>query len=422
MRRTTILLIGIIATFAIVSVSAGGPYHEEGFFSSLAHRVNGWMPWGSKLGHDHTDTLDKVEHIYQSTHAEAQRRVDELKENIVKDSDIQKLIADIYLEEAERAEREIEALKHPMLEWLTHWKKHNTNTGSVSSSAASYAASAKSGVDKVFDAAGKAYDAKGMASKWKSDFEEIPSKISGHYRTALDSAKKAAASLPVSASGTWEDTKHKANEIYSHAFHKGHGETRTFLGKLRDSLGRGGRGTASFVKAAASTTWDFVTHIFMASFYLLAGAALAAWGLALWRRRKFEQQLDARVSGPIIAVGEYTVMGNEEMQRKFYEFWSGPAAAYFNRQTGMRRQYMHRGVPGAGNTWLSVSEWATIEDLRRACKSTEFCELKNRAPKATTHKMTLYQLGANTRLETEGEALKETADQRIVRQRMATTT
>jgi len=214
------------------------------------------------------------------------------------------------------------------------------------------------------------------------------------------------------------------SEVYSNAFHKGHGEARTLFGKFRDSMGLGFHKTFSksfgLAKSAVSHTFDFFTHALMAIVYMMIGAGLGMWALSFWRHRKFFQQLNTPVTGPVTAVGEYLVIGNEDFQRKFYEYWSGPAANYFARQPGLRKHWMQRGVgTGSNNMWLTYSEWATIEDLRRAVRAPEFNDMRNRAPKAASHQMTLYQVG------TIGEGIdtsKETSDTRGLRSRGTATT
>jgi len=259
-----------------------------------------------------------------------------------------------------------------------------------------------------------------LASRAREEVDDISKRVTGSYRQALEQAR----GLAVGAGGTWEETKAKAADAYNEAFHKGHGKSRSLLGKFRGTLGRGVSNTAHFAMAACHKTWDALTHMVMAVVYAALGGALTVWGLSMWRRRKFHKQLNANVSGPIVAIGEYMILGQEEQQRKFFDFWSGPAASYFNKQPGLRKQWMHRGVPDGTNTWLAYSEWASIEDLRRAVRSHEYAELKKRAPKPAVTKMFLYQLGSVGSRNEMGESVdgpsKETGE-RGLRQRGTST-
>jgi len=418
MRVRLLLLLGVLAFATIVHVQAQEVEPERGWLSSFGHRISSWMPWSkSEQEIDSTDTLQKVEEIYERTHKNAQERVDDLKESRARGRDVNVLVAEIYQEEAQRAEREIEALKHPMLEWLLHWREHTPQSDSLKDSAKGLGQKAR---EKFED----------LSSRARNEVEDLSSKVAAGYRSALSHAKdtaSTAASATAGAVPSWEEAKARAARLYSDAFHTGHGTTRTFLGKMRDSVGRGMSKTAHFAKAAACQTWSLFTHSLLAIMYGIGGGLVTMWGLSYLGKRRFHKQLDSHVAGPIIAVGEYLVMGNDDFQRKFFDYWSGPGRAYFSRQPGMVRQWIHRGVSPGNNLWLSYSEWASIEDLRRACQTHEFHQLRKRAPSATATNMIIYQLQGSSGTRIEGEVVDLNKDKHQVedaglRQRGTTTT
>jgi len=404
-RVIPILLLGLVC----VAVAYGGE-HQEGWFESIGNRISSWMPWSSKLGHDWSDTHQKVENIYERSHDEAQRRVEELKEASLKTiPEVQRHIAEIYAEAAGKAEREIESLKHPMLEWFTHWRKRAAVEPEDTSTTGT-----GTGTGRVRGVIDKTKD---IASKVQEDIEGLPKKLSGGYKTALDQAKSSVESLGHSASTNWEEAKTKAAQAYSEAFHKGHGAARTTLGSLRDVLGRGISGTKHMAESAACKMWNLVTHSVAAVFWSLVGVGMALWGCNLWARRRFNKQLNSHVSGPVVVVGEYMVFGDEAAQRKFYEYWSGPANAFFSRQPGMRKHWMHRGITGADNSWICYSEWDSVDALRRAHSHPEFADIRKRGPKPSLKQMTIYQL--NSVADGVDGQPKETVG---LRQRTTTTT
>jgi len=245
--------------------------------------------------------------------------------------------------------------------------------------------------------------------KAKAEADELSSRVVDGYRTALKHAKEATSSMKKSS---WQEAKDHAAQTFSDAFHIGHGHSRTLFGRLRDTIGRG----AWFAtKTAFSWTWSLFTNALIGVFWLSLGGMAALWGVGQVKKRRFHKQISSHATGSIIALGEYMVVGDEATQRKFADYWSGPAANYWARQPGFVRQWMQRGVDtgsngvNAGNAqWLSYSEWATIEDLRRAVHSKDFEQIKKKAPNASvTHHMTLYQNGNGARYE--GETEKETS-------------
>jgi len=380
MRRIVGVLLLVAVALAVVEAGGGHDYYhrDDGWFESLGNRLSEWMPWNSKLGSDWSETHHRVENIYQQWHDDAQRRVEELKEESLRSApEVQKRIADIYAEAASRAERDIESLKHPMMEWLSVWRHHAPDSSTSTLENASRAA--KGIYDKGAD----------YASRVKEDIESLPKKLHSGYQSALDQARS---SIESEKPSSWDEAKNRAAQLYSDAFHKGHGSTRTTLGTLRDTIGRGMSGTARVAGKVVSTTWSLMLQSMLAAFWAILGGALTWMGLNFLNKRRFKKQLNSFVSGPIVAVGQYVVLGDEARQRKFYEYWSGPAQAYFTRQPGLRKHWMHRGVRGGENVWLCYSEWESIDALRRAHDNPEFFDVKKRAPKPQCEQMILYQL------------------------------
>jgi len=216
-------------------------------------------------------------------------------------------------------------------------------------------------------------------------------------------------------------------QAYNEAFHTGHYETRSRFGKLSDAMGRGIRDVARITKTAAYKTVELVWSLLSSAFLLAAGGFLTIGIMRFWNKQQLRKQLHANVAGPVMACGEYYVVGGESEQKKFYDFWSNTGYGYFSRQPGLKKYWMHRGVPGAENNWMSYSEWATIDDLRRACSSTEFSEIKKRSPGYPLKQMHIYQLASTGQSgagasRVEGESSSVNKDGSTLRQRTTTTT
>lgn len=436
------LLIGVLFSAALllaatpVKASFG---EDQGYLAAIRHKFASVWPFGDKLGHDWTDTQDRVESIYQKTHAEAQKRVDELKEETVAQADIQKQIAEIYQEEAAKAEREIEALKHPLMGRLTSWitslgreptpaeKKdfferlgwnsmkqkaedimpHHIYDDTTKKISATYKLALEAAKVRLSDASDKGKDLSGKAKD-----------LSGKAGEKLGEAGSA-------ASQGWYATKARAAQAYNEAFHKGHFESRSKFAQFRDMMGRGIRGVGSITATAAYKTVELVWWLLSSTFLMALGGFITLYAMKFWNKQQLRKQLHSHVAGPVQACGEYYVVGNEVEQKKFYDFWSGTGYAYFSKQPGLRKYWMHRGVAGAENNWLSYSEWASIDDLRRACSTTEYVELRNRSPGYPVKQMHIYQLVSNGAARgaanvNEGEILNK--DTGSVRQRTTTTT
>jgi hypothetical protein len=102
--------------------------------------------------------------------------------------------------------------------------------------------------------------------------------------------------------------------------------------------------------------------------------------------------MDANVQGPVVLSKEFLVVGTEDAQRKFMDYWSNAGAAFFQRQPGLRKFSLQRGVDVGSNGWQHLSEWNSIEDLRRALNQPEITEMKKRLPKGVLSKKFISQV------------------------------
>lgn len=347
-------------------------------FSSIGSTLSSLWPFGSSLGHSWADTQEKVENIYRDTHHSAQRRVEALKEHSLKDqSDLQHKIAEIYREAAEEAEQRIDRLKRPIMAMLRKRRDEAVEEPSV--------------MGRAKDAA-MGYFGKKAVHDEPTVFEDTTKKISQAYRDAI---AKAQAALPEMVKGEpLVETKSKLRRLYDEAFHRSHGETRTMFGRLRDMLGWGVHAAADVGKSAAITTWHLLAHAVMGVFWLSLGAAASTWLMWFWNKRKFNRQLNSHVPGPVTLQQEYLVVGNEDVQRKFFDYWTNTGNAYFSRQPGLRKSVLHRGIDALNNKWVNLAEWSSVEELRRAMATPEFIDLKRRAPVNVIPMETLYQVSA----------------------------
>jgi len=169
--------------------------------------------------------------------------------------------------------------------------------------------------------------------------------------------------------------------------------------------------------------WSFISS----GALLVFGAGGVLGLLRLWNMTQIKTQLHANVAGSVIQCGEYYVVGDEAQQKKFFDFWSvgGPAYAYFSRQPGLKKYWMHRGVNGGERNWMSYSEWASIEDLRRASENPEFKALRKKSPGHTIPEMHIYQLASTNTASGSGESHPYTFNTKetdLLRQRGTATT
>jgi len=398
----------------------------QGWMDSMKAKISNLIP--GRLGSDFAETQEKVESIYQETHLMAQKKVEDLKEETLRDhTELQKKIADIYHNAALEAEKRIEKLQRPYFSFSRskdYDKDYYYSKDKESSSGPSVS-------DRISSAAGKAGDKlKGAASAAKDTYDEshlfddTQKKIAQAYRNALDGAKSSIGTVSTSATDSWHDVRNRIAKAYNDAFHRGHGETRTLFGKLRDALGRGMHFGAEVTKKTVSFTWHLLVELVKGVFWLSLGGILAYYGMFLWNRRKYAQQLRTHVTGTVVATQEHVVLGNEEMQRKFYDYWSNSAVTYFNRQPGLKKYYMHRGVDQGNNTWLAYCEWNSVDDIRRALATNEYAELKKRMPVTVISKNWIYQTVSTGQGRGEGAAVGPSAplQHEGLRERRTTTT
>jgi hypothetical protein len=359
-----------------------------GFFESLGHKLSSLLPFtGTKeptATEQFTETQAKIEAILRQKHDEAQARVDALKEDELRPGSTQKKIQQIYLDEAQKAEKEIAALRQPFYEKYATWIH-------LRSGAKEPTLEEKRG---FLERLGLLH-LKEKEVQPRHLYEETAKKVSQTYRDLIDKIPNME-DVKDTAGENWENTKAKIARAYNNAFHKGHGEAHTKFGQLREIFSHGLHGAAHGAKKVVSATAEAVWWVLTKTVWMIAGALVGMWVLNLLAKRRFHAQLRANVGGPIVAVGEYIVYGGEEMQKKFYEYWSTNAYAYFGRQPGMRKYWVHRGVSGGENMWLCYSEWASIDDLRRASSTTEFLNIEKRSPAQANSiaKMVVYQVTA----------------------------
>jgi len=375
--KTTVLLFAIVAIVAIGRCEAA----QEGWFASIGNKVSNVWPFTNSLGNDWSDTQERMEAIYRHHHDLAKQRVEDLREDVVEAAHLQDKVADIYQVEMMKAEKEIEKMKHPLSERLMSWRRARGDDQPEPTESEKRGFLERFGLKKP------------TAAELQPShlFEDTSKKISDTYKQAVGAAKGKLSEAGASLGANWDEAKAKAAHAYSEAFHRGHGEARSRWGQFRDAVDRGIHGAARTAKNIVSETFHVLLHALNSTVSLVIGAFLGVALLHYYGKRKFRKQLNANIPGPVMAVGEYLVCGNEEKQRKFVDYWTGPAANYFQRQPGLRKYWMHRGLPGMENAWLCYSEWASIEDLRRACNTQEFNDLKRNSP-MTFSQMVIYQM------------------------------
>lgn len=398
--RLSILAILVIAAIGVVATRDEYYHHvEPSYWQGFKNALSDMNPFSSNLGHDWSDTQHRVENIYHETQRNAQRQVAELKEDSLKDSkELQQKIADIYLQAAAEAEKRIDRLKRPLFAALFRSGLHDEHDEEPSS----WWSSSTSGHGDTRGMYDRAKDyVRDTASDVKKRLEPhekaglldtATKKMSDSYRAAVEKAKDLAGKAPSAAGETLSDAKRRAMETYEEYYGRGHHEARTAFQNLRDKLGYGLHKAGDMASGAAWKTWHLMLHMLLGAFWLTLGA-VAYGGIKWWiEKQTFKKQLAAPVQGPVVMSKLFTVFGTEDTQRKFQEYWNGAAAQFFSRQPGLRKFSLQRGVDIGSNTWCHLSEWNSIEDLRRAVNQPEIAELKKRMPRGVISKRCVSQV------------------------------
>lgn len=385
------IIIAIIAVIALASVNAThlhDEYHhtEPSYWQSFKNALSDMNPFTPKLGHDWTDTQHRVENIYRDTQQDAQRRVAELKDESLKDvKELQQKVAEIYLQAATEAEKRIDRLKRPIFAAIFQHGIHDEYSGDHDE---------RGYVDRAKDYLSDT--ARDMKKKWAPHeqaglLDEATKKMHESYRSAMEKAKELAGKAP-SAGESLSDAKQRAIDTYREYMGRGHHEARTTFQNFREKLGHGMHKAGDVASAAGWKTWHLLLHTLIGIFWLSLGA-LTYGGIKWWiEKQAFKKQLAAPVQGPVVLSKIFTVFGTEDTQRKFQEYWDGAAAGFFSRQPGVRKFSLQRGVDIGSNTWCHLSEWNSIEDLRRAVNQPELQELKKRMPRGVISKRCISQV------------------------------
>jgi hypothetical protein len=350
-------------------------------------------PFGSRLGHDWQVTQNKVEDIYRDSHLEAQRRVDALTEDTFKDQkELQEKIADIYLEAAIDAEKKIEKMKNGILASL--WRSRYSEDEDYESTFDKMKDSAKGYYDKAkekMDDSLQTVKRRLYPHEQHTIFEDTSKKVGDAYRQAVNKARETTRNLPT-AGEAWSETKRKAREAYDTVMEATHRDTRSKFRKMLDKLGQGVEMAGHTAEKAVWKTWHIVLHLFLASFWMIVGG-IGVTVFTNWANKAtFRKQLNTDVQGPVVMSKEFMVIGNEDTQRKFNDYWANTAAGFFQRQAGLRKFSLQRGFGVGSNVWQHLSEWNSVQDLRRALNQPELQELKKRMPKSVLSKHQLSQV------------------------------
>jgi hypothetical protein len=400
MIRAIAIIALSITIVSCVTATRDEYYHhvEPSYWQGFKNALSDINPFSSKLGHDWTDTQHRVESIYHDTQRDAQRQVAELKEESLKDSkDLQQKIADIYLQAAAEAEKRIDRLKRPLFAALFRSGIHDDDydDSTIGSTASHLGDSAKGMYDRARDyVRDTAADVKKKIEPHEKAgiLDSATKKMGESYRAAVEKAKEFAGKAPTAAGETMADAKRRAMETFEEYYGRGHHEARGTFQNLREKLGYGMHKAGDIASGAAWKTWHLFLHMLIGAFWLTLGA-LSYGGIKWWiEKQTFKKQLAAPVQGPVVLSKLFTVFGTEDTQRKFQEYWNGAAAGFFSRQPGLRKFSLQRGVDIGSNTWCHLSEWNSIEDLRRAVNQPEIQELKKRMPRGVMSKRCVSQV------------------------------
>jgi len=224
-----------------------------------------------------------------------------------------------------------------------------------------------------------------------SMFDDTSKKIQEIYRSAVSKAHKSTSDLPT-AGETWEMTKRKAREAYDEVLHKAHGESRSRFQQLRDKIGHGFSAVGSTGVGFITKTWHLALHSMLALFWITLGAIGCVFLQGFINRQTFNKQLSSNIVGPVIMNKEFMVVGTEDTQRKFQDYWTNTAASFFQRQQGLRKFTLQRGFNVGSNVWQHMTEWNSIDDLRRALAQPELQDIKKRMPGGTINKRSISQV------------------------------
>jgi heme-degrading monooxygenase HmoA len=92
----------------------------------------------------------------------------------------------------------------------------------------------------------------------------------------------------------------------------------------------------------------------------------------------FQKQLKSTFVGPIVAMNEFCICFGESQHQNFSNFIAKHAVPYFSKANGLQRFQVLRGINS--NRWVTIGEWQTLEDYRKAISTPEWKQAKRQAP------------------------------------------
>jgi len=150
-----------------------------------------------------------------------------------------------------------------------------------------------------------------------------------------------------------------------------------YFGETGQKLSSGLRSITSYIPAALLAVPAFTLTT------LTVGAwALLGWHFIkrFWNEYMFHRALKATHSGPVTVVKEYRGCTRGQGE-KLGAYVQGHVVPFVAKQPGLLRYSVHRGLGSWGqNNYCIVTDWATLEDLRKAICSPDATALRKNAP------------------------------------------
>jgi len=101
--------------------------------------------------------------------------------------------------------------------------------------------------------------------------------------------------------------------------------------------------------------------------------------MRLYNHFKFRNALKCGHAGQVTVTKAYCAMTKGQGET-IAAYIQGYVIPFLSKQNGMVRYSMHRGLGWGQNSWFVVTEWSTLEDVRKALCSAEACTLRKNAP------------------------------------------
>jgi heme-degrading monooxygenase HmoA len=150
-----------------------------------------------------------------------------------------------------------------------------------------------------------------------------------------------------------------------------------YLGEPGQKINSWLRSFSSYIPAALLTVPALTLTTLTVGTWTLIGWLLFK---RAWNWYTFKRALKATHSGPVTVIKEYHACTRGQGE-KMGAYVQNHIVPYVAKQPGLLRYQVHRGLGSWGqNTYCVVTDWVTLEDLRKAICAPEATNLRKNAP------------------------------------------